>query len=674
MTSSKMQALAIADKISDLIKNGRLANGAPIEPKDIAVLMRSVKGNLAASVSDALKNIGISSDIAENGDLFMCEDVLLALSFLYCIDNPRKDVYLTAVMLSPVFSFTADDILKIRKSSDEESLWEAVFEFSEKNPDDTRALEFINTILKYRKLAEGEPTDALLSLIYRECGLLALAAKNGGKENLILLHSYARKYENSDFKGLYSFISYINAVIERGEEFSSASSESDGNGVKIMTVHKSKGLEFPVTIIAGASSKSNSVRDGKIVFSEDFGICLKLKDNSGLAIVENPVYNAIRHYTRLREFDEELRVLYVALTRAREYLYVYATSPKTDTEDYISLTDSVRDILSPYFATKAKSFLDIIMFSRNSGRLFTDFAKSDSDIQKSDTDSTILKEDDESDSEFLPTKKTNNPDDESLESLFLSRFNFEYPLSYLETLPEKVSVSKLSPASLDETEKDTYTLEDLLLYEEYTEGKEVTQQEEKQSTLPKFITGISEKESAKRGIATHTVLQFCDFERLASFGTEAELDRLEKEEFISREDRARVRVSEINKFVKSPLFEKIRGAKNLYREFRFNVKLPAENFTLDEAKREKLKGAHILVQGVIDCLIENEDGTLHLVDYKTDRLTKEELSSPNLAEERLKKSHRLQLSYYGKAVELIFKKAPSKIGIYSLHLGKEILL
>jgi ATP-dependent helicase/nuclease subunit A len=190
--------------------------------------------------------------------------------------------------------------------------------------------------------------------------------------------------------------------------------------------------------------------------------------------------------------------------------------------------------------------------------------------------------------------------------------------------------------------------------------------------LPSFITGMPERESAKRGIATHTVMQFCDFELLEKNGVESELSRLCRLEFLSEEDAKRVRIPELRRFVSSPLFEEMKLAKKLYRELRFNVKLPAKEFTRNEDKKQLLKDSEVLVQGVIDCIIEHCDGSLHLIDYKTDRLTKEERETVTLGEERLRTTHTLQLSYYCDAVKRMFGKAPEKIGIYSLHLGKEV--
>ena len=146
------------------------------------------------------------------------------------------------------------------------------------------------------------------------------------------------------------------------------------------------------------------------------------------------------------------------------------------------------------------------------------------------------------------------------------------------------------------------------------------------------------------------------------------------EEFISKEDGERVRIKELSTFVRSPLFREIKSAKAIHRELRFNVFLGADAFTEEDDKKALLKDERILVQGVIDCLIENEKGEYHLIDYKTDRLTKEELINTELGEERLKAAHTLQLSYYKEAVKQIFGKAPTRVGIYSLHLGKEVIL
>ena len=191
-------------------------------------------------------------------------------------------------------------------------------------------------------------------------------------------------------------------------------------------------------------------------------------------------------------------------------------------------------------------------------------------------------------------------------------------------------------------------------------------------TLPAFMTGRREEESARRGIATHLFMQFCDFASLRSKGAEAELSRLVGEKYISEEDGARVRLGEIEKFRKSRLLDEILGARKLYREMRFHARMPAALFAEDDTRRASLGAHRILVQGVIDCLFEDENGGLSLIDYKTDRLPREALSDRGLAAKILSQSHREQLSYYAIAVEQMFGKPPSCIRVYSLHLGDTI--
>jgi ATP-dependent helicase/nuclease subunit A len=260
-------------------------------------------------------------------------------------------------------------------------------------------------------------------------------------------------------------------------------------------------------------------------------------------------------------------------------------------------------------------------------------------------------------------------------SRFVSRFTYTYAHENLASVPRKLSVSALKPTLLDEKMKAEIdpAVEG---QDPYLQRGRTEEGEEEEPTaapmLPAFMTGKREEESARRGIATHLFLQFCDFTALSERGAEAELDRLIREKFISEENGARVRLGEIEKFRKSRLLREILGACRLHREMRFHARMPAALFTESEEKRAALGEHRILVQGVIDCLYEDERGCLTLIDYKTDRLPREALSDPLLAAEILSKKHREQLSYYAIAVEQMFGKRPDRIRVYSLHLGDTV--
>ena len=190
--------------------------------------------------------------------------------------------------------------------------------------------------------------------------------------------------------------------------------------------------------------------------------------------------------------------------------------------------------------------------------------------------------------------------------------------------------------------------------------------------LPEFMAISHERESSARGIATHNFMQFFSVENLLETGVEKELSRLVKDGFISEKNASLVRLDEVELFKKSELYSEMRKAKKLYREFRFSVMLPAPLFTLDDEKKELLKDEKILLQGVIDCIVEDADGRLHLIDSKTDRLTKNELSDKTLTQKKLSEKHCLQLSYYALAIEKIFGKLPDTTRIYSLPLGDTV--
>ena len=649
----RAMAHSIAVKIRELLDTGTLANGKRIQKKDICIMMRSVstKGEI---LSEVLAEHGITSTVENSGDLFMSEEVLLTLSFLYSIDNPRRDIYLAALMCSPIYEFTPDELLSVRQSSDAETLWEALGEYAALYPDNKKVSGFISSIERYRRLAEGRSTDALISLIFRESGLPALAARGGSRENLVLFHSYARRYESTSFKGLYSFLSYISEVIAGKEKLPTAKEDNETDCVSIITIHKSKGLEYPVCILANASAGGNADKD-KLRFADDFGIAMRPRDDTGLALVENPAFNIVSLKNSESEFEEELRVLYVALTRARERLYVYATVPRAG---YLDEIEERRAFLSPYFATTASSLLDIIMLGRNCGVIVEE-------MPSGLTENGGKSDEEESDASSSTEHQGLDP---KAYGEYLRRFTFINPLRHLEEIPEKISVSKLSPTVLDGTEEETVELHEIIGDEAHPSdtGDELP-------ILPKFVTGEDSGESAKRGIATHMVMQFCDLDKLEASPRD-ELSRLVAAEFISVEDAERVRLHEIEAFVRSPLFREMKSASRLYRELRFNARLPAAKFTSDEKRASLLDGRTVLVQGVIDCIIEHDDGSLHLIDYKTDRLTRDELSSPELADERLSRAHKLQLSYYTDAIEQMFGKHPTRVGIYSLHAGREIEL
>ncbi len=636
----------VAEKISRLLSEARLNDGRELRPSDIAIILRNARGK-DTEYAQALTEMGIPSCISGAKDFFLSSEVLLALCLLNSIDNPRRDIYLAGLMCSPLFGFTADDLYIIRGAGGE-TLYEALIAYNEQNPDYARGISFISRLNYYRTIAEGVGVDTLLHKLYAETGLLALASKNGGKENLMLLYDYARSYEAGSFKGLYNFINFINNIIDKKTTFDDTRAGADEDAVKIVTCHASKGLEYPVVFLVEADSTIyNKDRNSRLAFSEDFGISFRLRTPSGLAVVNNPVQKIINHYIARKNYEEELRVLYVALTRARERLFVVGKSPLDNRENYLTKLSVLKENMSEYAFRDLRSYQEIILTLEGSPALTPESFVGGS-IALSEDKKCLTAQQGAVDSS--PAEK----------EMLTKRFSFVYPHSHLTVLPEKLSVSTLSPGILDGTEGESVSLANA------AEG------DGDRRILPAFASGGAADESAKRGIATHYFMQFFNLEALEKNDARGELKRLVKEGFISAADGERVRLSEIEKFRKSRLFAEMKGAKRIFREFRFNVFLPARDFAEEEKNKELYKDSEILVQGVIDCIIERADGSLALYDYKTDRLTREQLENADLAAEALRAKHKTQLELYAVAVEKIFGKAPRVLEVYSLPLGDTV--
>ena len=666
---SELVPEVVARKIKELLEDGHLDSGEKIQPRHIAIIMRNVK-NKGEKYARALAKLGIPASLAENERFFINSDVLLVLCLLNSIDNPHKDVYLAGLMCSPIYGFKLGEVALIRKTAPADTLYDSLVKYAEESEEGERVKKFLEKLAYYRLMSEGMPTDKLLMKLYHETGLLALSSnKKESKDNLMLLYEHARKFEAGSFKGLYNFISYINQLTGRESDFDKREAPGECDAVRIITAHGSKGLEYPVVFFAGGTSSFNASHDvsepPRFEYEEGFGMGMFLRTDSGLALVRNSTKNVIKHYRHRKKIEEEARVLYVILTRARERLYVVG-QVKSKLDDFEAETAAAREYMSEYSVYNISSLFKMILEMKEfDTKLPTEFLR-EPPLVYTDKAYDVLEDCAEIDTldniaEAIGEKTENTTDNaevEEIETMLRERFSYEYPDLHLTRLPGKLSVSRLYPAILDGSDEFVVKMED-----------EEEEPKEKRGYLPKFRAPDKVNLSAERGIATHMLLQFCDLDRLCENGAKAELSELQNGGFLSEKDASLVRIKEVDAFAKSKLIAEMRSADKIYREFRFNAKLPASDFTTDEELKKLYKDKSVLVQGVIDCLYVDKNGEYHLVDYKTDRLAPEELADRDMARCKLYEKHSLQLSYYAKAVEQIFGKYPSTIEVYSLHLG-----
>lgn len=641
------EAMWIASEALRLIKSERKADGSPIEPRDIAVIVRT--GAHSAQIAHAMAQVDVPCSDTSKYDLFETPNIMLVISLLSAIDNPHRDIPLAATLYSPLFAYTMDDLIRLRSSAEPAaSLFEALRGYS---GEDERLMRknarFLEKLSDYRRRATSLSVDKLLNYIYRDLSLLSLEAD--ASQNLTRLYEMARSFEAGSFKGLNNFISYINELIESGNVPSLSAEDADANTVKILTAHKSKGLEFPVCFIYRTQASFN-LRDttNSILYHPRAGIALKLPYAGGMARLNTPMREVISISMVDSRIEEEMRILYVALTRARERLYISASIGKK-LEGLTKSAQICSRFPSDFRIKTYRSWLSFILasiypFEVGDGYTVNVIERSEVSSGACDIiDGTL-------------TERVRLTDDEL--ALARERLAYSYPHAFLGKLPAKLSVSRLTPTILDDTDRDAASLEDT--------------DEVKLLEIEEFLAEKSRASAADRGTATHLFLQFCDFERAERLGVAEELSRLTEEGFIAPSVARLINIRQLERFFESRFFAEFKRARRVFREQRFNILLPASDFSEDPELKRELGDERILVQGVIDLFFESENGRVILCDYKTDNLTDEELSDAALAAEKLAARHARQLSYYSMAIERLLGRVPDRVLIYSLPLGESV--
>ncbi len=682
------EACVTANEIARLIKIEKKADGSPILPSDIAVLVRSHKH--AKPLMLALDMLGIKYASSAGGDIFSEPDMLILLDLLTVVNNPRSDIPLCRLLttsvsgISPVVSF--DELVEIRQSiSDSHSLYDAVIDYADNGNDEKlaqRCREFVNETDKMRRLASRLSAEKLLRALISLDRYAPLAES----EAYIYLFDCACAYVKRSWNGLRNFLSYLNKLTE----VSTSSAERPGqnnNAVTIMTMHQSKGLEFCACFLFGLGKQIN-LADSKspILYSKDFGLSFKLprimdEDRDVFEKIKerydsSPLWQAADTVTKARQIEEEARILYVALTRARERLYLSASLKRS----FDSLvTDAFNSADLNYSIQKSRSYIETIMLTLAGSDLDNDnfkinlFKKGQADLVDfyiGYGDGITLNHLDENDRE--------------LSQLLSEGANISEAELLLSSLPSKVAASKVSPVMLDDSIFIPIPAADVL---EYGESRDEQQRDNvdsikrrielmrSQSVSFDSILELNKKTTAtEKGTATHLFLQFCDYDNVDKNGLENEIARLINKRFISERTAKIIDRDQLRVFFASKLYALIRCAKSVRREFRFGMHRPASDFTQNDKIKSFVSDKKIFVQGSIDLIIEDAHGELILCDYKTDKVTENERNDRALLISTMREKHGHQLKQYEYAIEQIFGRKPKKIFVYLTAIGEAIEL
>ncbi|MBR6635404.1 MAG: UvrD-helicase domain-containing protein, partial [Clostridia bacterium] len=632
----------VADYVEKLLASGRLIKDGdihrPVTPGDICILTRVKKPMML--YAQALEERGIPAVSFVEGEINCAAEVKMIISLLKILDNPLQDIPLAAVMMSPVFGFNSTQLANIRMGANRRTpLYRSVVTAA--NNGDIKCKSFLDKIDSIRRVGIGMGAAELLRRIFDETGILSIAkALSSPEQRVANLHSLldcASGFDSSGGCGLSAFLRYIEKSKGVGTEYSVA---ENSHAVKVMNTHKSKGLEFPVCILADLSSNLAHGERSAMSLSRNFGAGLIVKDSLSGKTVKTLPFVACNHESMLRDLSEEVRILYVALTRAKELLVFVGTESKpadkaantklafcngTKALDYgyAVSASSALDWLLPVFCrhSEAVELYTLADIDRDRLLLLPDFNLKAEYCDEGFTKALTTEEE---------TEQVSAEPDMSLALQIKERMDYVYPYAALSGASSK----KLASVFTQEAFDDSFFA----------------------SSRPAFMNsgGLT---AAQKGTLTHKFMQLCD---VNNPDVKAQLERMAAEGKFSEAEIKELKTDELEAFFASDLCRRIQSAESVMREKKFAMLM-----SVTEAYPElpeSLADETIVVQGMLD-LAFVEDGEIVIVDYKTDR---------GVDETELGRRHREQLSVYKTAMERCTNYKVKAAYIYSLPLKKAI--
>lgn len=603
----------LARRIKELISSGlkvydKKENGyRPIRYSDIAVLMRVTK-NRADVFESALGAYDIPVIYEKELSFFDSREIALLLSLLRVIDNPLQDIDLIAVLRSPFFNFDTD-LLASLALLNKPYFYDAVKECAEGEKANGRCLYFMKRLKKWRREASlsgvYDFTSRLISELDYTSYVSSMSESDTHIANLNLFLSFAKKSDSSSYKGLFNFLKYIESLYSSGGIEPDSSAESNANAVRIMTIHKSKGLEFPYVFLPGVAARFNRrSSSGDLFLDTETGISINAfyPDRS---VISAPTTKLAALKEREGSLSEEMRVLYVALTRAREHLEVIASesfsADKTNEEIIDKLHPEKRGGVLPSEIRLASSFFDwLSLCSRETGV----------------PEMTVCFADEERAPEEIREKEELSP--LPFGSEIDAALGWRYPKSDLISVKNKYSVSELKSGAAfeDGDAKPFFALESSSL------------------AAPEYLNSDKVFTSLQKGSIMHYIVEHIDF---FDGDVASQLDKLG----LTEQERAAADIHAISTLLSSDMAERLRKSRAFFREAPFTFRKKVSSLT-DAVKSD----FYTLIQGIIDCYFIEEDGIV-LIDYKTDRgITAQKaveryLPQIELYSEALSKRHRL---------------------------------
>lgn len=683
-----LEAKIVAKRIKELfeIKDGKrfkvfdkdTKEYRDVKYKDIVILLRATK-NWAEIFLDELGSEGIPVYADTGSGYFESIEIRTIMSLLKIIDNPLQDVPMIATLRSPICGFTAEELSDLRLLNKDLYFYELIKEVSEGIHEINEELKFkcskfIDDLSKWRERAIYTPIDEFIWYLYMDTAFYGyVGAMPNGKlrqANLKILFQRAKQYESTSFKGLFNFINFINKLRKSSGDMGSAKVLGENEDVvRIMSIHKSKGLEFPVVFTSGMGKQFNLMDlSNSILYHEELGFGPNFVNLETRNSYSTLAKEAIKKRIRLETLSEEMRILYVAFTRAKEKLIITGASSNLEKSisGWISSASLDESIVLPSEVLKGKSYLDWIamaMCKHTCGEKLRGVTGATRELITSDFSKWDIKF---WTKELLTVDKNLEPVDKvEDESMFITSKNvvvdkeisrrLDYKYKFIEgaMLPSNISVSDLKK-------------------KEFTYGDEIHDTvevfKEKEVLKPKFLKEEKGLSAAERGTVIHYVMQRLNYDRVSTISEiKAQIEEMVLDNSLTEKEASTVWYKKIYNFFNSNLGKRLLKAykdeRLVSRELPFFTELSSVEYK-PELNKDVYIDEKIRLQGIIDCFFEEEDGIV-LLDYKTDYVEEEKV-------DEIIERYRAQLKYYKDALEKITEKRVKESYLYLFGIDKEI--
>ena len=636
------EAAFVARRIRQLLDEGYLVRGEsglrPIVPEDIVILLRS-PNSVGGEFAYALEQVGVRCNFGNDQNVLQSEEIQFLRSLLQVIDNPLQDIPLVAVLLSRVFGVTADDLAALRRQNTSCHIYKLL-----EREKESKFAELYSVLVELRNAARMCSVSELVVKIIVQTKLDRIfTAVQGNTDALETFLKIISQAEQAGHRDIGSFISYLDALDERG--IPSASNNRVSGMVTILSIHKSKGLEYPVVFLSGLSKGFNreDLKD-QVLCDRSLGLGVTYVDTKRRLRYPTIAKRAIALKKSADSLSEELRVLYVAMTRARDRLIMTFASKYLENAavKLVRRMDfSSRELIASEVSSMGEWVLQSAMRRIEAGELFA-IAGRPAKVKTegyhwkiavvTDVPATVPGYQIEQESLQLP--------DEMISRLQAS-LSYTYPHKAATLFPSKQTATQLKGRT-----KDHEVYEDSPVQKKYYTWQK-----------PSFIGKRTDPLAV--GTATHKALQYLRIDGFPSDDAiSAGLSTLRDKGLLTDSELDMIDREAVGSFFRSPLGIRLNSSENVLREFKFSILVNAEEFVAS------LRGDQVLLQGVVDCAIIENDG-ITVIDFKTDSVTEESVVATA-------ESYRLQVKAYADALSQIFDKPIKQALLYFLHIGKEV--